>query len=456
LEIILEAENTNIYVIGDSIANGIASAGHVSTQYTDPGKNTTFILQNLVQSFIKSGKAKGATVILSSGAANSSKVVTADEKVIQQENFGPISTQIKSLKDAGASVALVGVASKKTPPQKPTQYTNGQQWTVDYTGVNQKLASIASSTGAKFLGPLEEFDNTIGQHDGIHPFNGYSKLFQAGSSIASSTPAPELKPTPGGDAKRGGNGKFEIEVPSGRTGTEVADIQKALIALGYDVGPNGVDGIRGPDTSAAVKQLQSKLGVTVDGDPGPETVAALNKLLASKPDITSKLTHATAADVKIKGGSVEYNGKIGKGAGATGSAKSAVSFFVGKGWSPAQAAGIVGNLQAESGANLNTSAVGDGGLAYGIAQWHPDRQARFKQVYGKDIRGSSLDAQLEFVHWELTHTESNAGNRIKGCDTPQAAAATMDQYYERSNGAARGQRVGNAVALMPDNTTAVA
>lgn len=299
LEIILESENKNVYVIGDSIANGIASAGHVSTQYTDPGKNTTFILQNLIQPFINSGKAKGATVILSSGAANSSKVVTADEKVIQQENFGPISTQIKALKDAGASVVLVGVASKKTPPQKPTQYTSGQQWTVDYTGVNQKLESIASSAGAKFLGPLEEFDNSISQHDGIHPFNGYSKLFQAGSSMAPSMPAPELKkPTPGGDIKGGGNGKFEIEVPSGRIGPEVADIQKALIALGYDVGPRGVDGIRGPNTTEAVKKLQEKLGVSIDGDPGPETVAALNKLLASKPDITSKLTHATTADVK--------------------------------------------------------------------------------------------------------------------------------------------------------------
>jgi len=302
LEIILESDNKNVYVIGDSIANGIAGAGHVTTQYTDPGKNTSFVLQNLVKPFIKSGKANGATVILSSGAANSSKVQTDDGTVIQQENFGPISSQIRLLKDAGAKVVLVGVASKQTPPQKPTQFTKGKSWVVNYTGVNQQLDSIASANGAKFLGPLEDFDNSISQHDGIHPFNGYSKLFQAGASgAASSVDSKSSKD----DKKQGASpskssSSFEIAVPSGRVGTEVADIQKTLVALGYDIGPNGVDGVRGPYTSAAVKKLQARLGVDVDGDPGPETVGALNKLLASKPDIASGLTHAEKSDVKAR------------------------------------------------------------------------------------------------------------------------------------------------------------
>jgi hypothetical protein len=94
---------SNVYVIGDSIANGIAGAGGVSKEYTNPGKNTTFVLQNLVIPFVKSGKAKGAIIILSSGAANSGKVETEDGTQIQSENFGPISQQIKALKDAGST-----------------------------------------------------------------------------------------------------------------------------------------------------------------------------------------------------------------------------------------------------------------------------------------------------------------------------------------------------------------
>jgi hypothetical protein len=54
---------------------------------------------------------------------------------------------------------------------------------------------------------------------------------------------------------------------------------------------------------------------------------------------------------------------------ATTNAKFAVSYLEKKGWTRNQAAGIVANLQEESGANLNTKAVGDSGASEGIAQW---------------------------------------------------------------------------------------
>jgi Putative peptidoglycan binding domain/Transglycosylase SLT domain len=92
--------------------------------------------------------------------------------------------------------------------------------------------------------------------------------------------------------------------PNGRVGPEVADIQKALLALGIatsdDLGnlgrnKDGVDGIRGPLTSAAIKKFQTQAGIRVDGDPGPETVGALNKTLADHPEI--KFTKSTEDDV---------------------------------------------------------------------------------------------------------------------------------------------------------------
>jgi peptidoglycan hydrolase-like protein with peptidoglycan-binding domain len=93
-------------------------------------------------------------------------------------------------------------------------------------------------------------------------------------------------------------GSFVVNVPKGRRGIEVADVQKALIALGYPLPKHGVDGIRGPETVAAVKQFQQDNALTVDGDPGPATVAKLNDVLKSKPDVASKLTKSTTADVK--------------------------------------------------------------------------------------------------------------------------------------------------------------
>lgn len=107
----------------------------------------------------------------------------------------------------------------------------------------------------------------------------------------------------------------------------------------------------------------------------------------------------------------------------------AVKFFESKGWTREQANGIVANLKAESG--LKTDAVGDGGKAYGIAQWHPDRQEKFKEHFGYDIRRAGLNAQLEFVHYELMNNEAAAGKKLKAAKTTSAATEVMQVHYER-------------------------
>jgi hypothetical protein len=107
----------------------------------------------------------------------------------------------------------------------------------------------------------------------------------------------------------------------------------------------------------------------------------------------------------------------------------AFAYFVGQGWTREQSAGIVANLSAESG--LRPDAVGDGGAAYGLAQWHPDRQAGFRAILGKDIRGSTLEEQLAFVHAELRGAEKVAGDALSGCTSAAAAGATVSTLYER-------------------------
>lgn len=140
------------------------------------------------------------------------------------------------------------------------------------------------------------------------------------------------------------------------------------------------------------------------------------------------------------------------GAGATGNAARAMSFFTQRGLTPAQAAGLVGNLQAESGANLNPAAVGDGGRAMGIAQWHPDRRANFQRAVGKPFERSTFDDQLRFIWWEFNNTERAAFARLRRARTAEEAAAIVDQYYERSSGAHRQRRIAYARALMPAST----
>jgi lysozyme len=54
------------------------------------------------------------------------------------------------------------------------------------------------------------------------------------------------------------------------------DVQKALILLGYDLGPTGADGDYGKRTKSAVQAFQNDHGLRVDGLVGPKTLAALH------------------------------------------------------------------------------------------------------------------------------------------------------------------------------------
>lgn len=109
--------------------------------------------------------------------------------------------------------------------------------------------------------------------------------------------------------------------------------------------------------------------------------------------------------------------------------REAMDYFVSHGWTRQQAAGIVANLQTESG--LRPDARGDGGLAYGIGQWHPDRQAAFEKFTGHSIQGSTYEEQLRFVQHELTHSESSAGNRLRNATSANEAGGIVSCYYER-------------------------
>ena len=117
--------------------------------------------------------------------------------------------------------------------------------------------------------------------------------------------------------------------------------------------------------------------------------------------------------------------------------KQAMQFYIGKGYTPHQAAGIVGNLIQES--NLNTGALNpgdgaDGSNSVGIGQWNgPRAQAlhAFAQQNGADP--SDFNTQLAFVEHELNGSEKGVGERLRAAQNPIEAAAAF-VGYERPQG----------------------
>lgn len=104
--------------------------------------------------------------------------------------------------------------------------------------------------------------------------------------------------------------------------------------------------------------------------------------------------------------------------------------LVAKGWSKAAASGIVGNLVQESG--LRTDAVGDDGTSGGLAQWHNERWEALKRYaaeQGKDW--TDIDAQIDYLDYELRTNERCAGDRLRTAQDAAEAASIFMREFER-------------------------
>jgi hypothetical protein len=110
--------------------------------------------------------------------------------------------------------------------------------------------------------------------------------------------------------------------------------------------------------------------------------------------------------------------------------KSAIDYLVSKGLTPAQAAGVVGNLIQES--TLNSGAFNKSEGAYGLAQWRGSRLQdlqQFASSRGKDI--GDVNTQLDFIMHELSGKERKAGAMLASSTTAEEAAFNFGKYYER-------------------------
>lgn len=104
-----------------------------------------------------------------------------------------------------------------------------------------------------------------------------------------------------------------------------------------------------------------------------------------------------------------------------------------QGLSPQIAAAVVANMETEPGLQAHGK-PGDGGLAYGKGQWHPERQEHFRQIFGHDIWQSTDAEQLMFRVMELKGTGGDSLSaksynlmNVPGMTAGQAGA--LDSIY---------------------------
>ena len=105
----------------------------------------------------------------------------------------------------------------------------------------------------------------------------------------------------------------------------------------------------------------------------------------------------------------------------------------GGGYSLPQAAGLAGNIQEETGGTFSEKLPGDNGQAYGIAQWHPRRQAAIEAHFHKAIRDMTFPEELQAMSWELSALgpEADAGAALRKQKTAYDAGSTVSLAYER-------------------------
>ncbi len=136
-------------------------------------------------------------------------------------------------------------------------------------------------------------------------------------------------------------------------------------------------------------------------------------------------------------------------------ARTAFNYFVAKGLTEVQSAGIVGNLMQESSARPTAVELG-GGPGRGIAQWSvggrwntdPNNVVKFANARGADRW--ALQTQLDFMWHELSVVGGFGLSELRAATTLSQAVIVFQNRYERCGTCAQGKRLTYATQALRD------
>ena len=328
-----------------------------------------------------------------------------------------------------------------------------------------KLAGAESTTLGKMAGPMGKVSKVAGKL--AVPLAVAGGVYQAATGYneaADEERAGKITHAEGNVKKGGAIGEGAGTATGGIVGAVAGQalipipVVGALIGgivgswvggkLGKEVGKVGGDLLTDKDKKDKESDKDVNMKLTGSFVEMTKVTLAFTKALKEASDSLGGLTNTKSGGTA--GGGTAGGGGAGRGGGdATGSTsgngQTAMEKAIAAGYTKEQAAGLVGNLQQESG--MNPTARNEREGAQGIAQWRGERLEAFKKKYGKEVMYATLDEQMDFVLHELETTEKKAGNLLKNAKTAAEAAAIVDKFYERSAGTELAKRVANANAI---------
>ena len=263
---------TKIYAIGDSHAVAVAGTGKFISLATNGRSAMNGANDDAI------GKVTpGSTVVLSAGAND----MTNPNK---QQVVSRISSLISALQQKDCKVFYILFAETDNP-----------KFAQDRNQLRQLVkSSLPAGVEVIDMGKL-----SMASGDGIHAPMGW---YASASAKVKAGAKPGQAPTPTSTGRMPWEHTF-IQVPTGpkmgSRGVEVINLQRALMALGYSVGPTKDDGILGKFTSAAISKFQADNKLQATGTATPDTVQAINKAVAANPKAT-KLQKAKPEEFKGK------------------------------------------------------------------------------------------------------------------------------------------------------------
>lgn len=194
-------------------------------------------------------------------------------------------------------------------------------------------------------------------------------------------------------------------------------IADAMMARGAGSAPQNV----GEGLSAVGQALFGMLAARANDK---QRAAGENDATAQYQGVIGALSRPQSAPVPAKpamgGASVAPNVRAAYGA------------LTGKGYAPHIAAALVGNMMQESGPELDTQAVGDGGNSFGAVQWNGKRKDAFFEWARNNRRDpADIATQVDYLDYEMKGPEASAAQAIISAPDAESAAVTASEKFWR-------------------------